>query len=479
MFFSKLKEYLATDLSRLKPKRIKSYIISKKNKIIEQEERLNNAIEQDMSGSKLALSLIWQKKFWIIGLTVLFMALLCVVFYSLSDNTLTTTMSLNYQEGSKGLNPNSTRFNMYELKSNAVMERALRYMGLTGDIAPEELANNISIDNSDQKAITYDASDQSGYFISTSFKVKYNRNKNMGSISTQDIMTMICKAYNDIFHENYSDKRTVLTFDIGDTSDMEYVEIGDALTRHAQQMNEYLSRRVSENGTFKAETTGQTFQTVNRLVQNLVDYDISKYESYVLETGLAKNKTEFIQTLYYKNSVLDIKYQKAMADYSVRQDGISKYDEAMIGTVMIPAVNSNNEYYMSRTNIGIDYLAKDAETHLSQAKDLLKEIEINTDIINKLSERTPTLEDYTKAEEMLKNINKDFEKISQLALETDREYIKYKTKDYLTFKLNEKSLLEKLEWKKVAAGGAIFFVCLCVLFYIMGKRSLAGRGDRA
>lgn len=476
MFFSKLKEYLATDLSRLKPNRIKTYVKTKKTEISEKEAIRNNAADQDLSGAGLTLNIVWRKKFWIIGLTILFMAVLCAVFYYSSSNSLTTTMSLNYQEGSKGLNPNSTRFNVYELKSNEVMERALSYMGMTGNIEPEELAKNITIESSNQKNIT---ADQSSYFISTSFRVNYRRNKKMGSISTQDIMTMICKAYNDVFHDNYSDKKTVLLYNLGDTTDMEYVEIGDVLSRHAQQMKDYLSKRVSENGTFKSEATGETFQTVNRLVQNLVDYDISKYKSYVLETGLAKNKKEFIQTLYYKNSVLDIKYQKSMADYAVRQDGISKYDEAMIGTVMIPAINDKDEYYMSRTNIGIDYLAKDAETHLSAAKDTLKEIEINTDIINKLNERTPTLENYTRAEEMLKDINKEFEKISQLALETDREYIKYKTKDYLTFKQSDESLLEKIEWKKTVLGGVIFFICLCVLFYIFGRRKFAMRGGRA
>ena len=288
-------------------------------------------------------------------------------------------------------------------------------------------------------------------------------------------MTMICKAYNDVFHENYADKKTALTYNMADITDMEYVEIGDELTILANQMDEYLSGRVSENGTYKSVETGQTFQTVKRMVQNLLEYDISKYKSFVLETGLAKEKEQFIQTLYYKNSVLDMQYQKSMADYSVRQDGISKYDEAMIGTVMIPAVNEKNEYYMSRTNIGIDYLAKDAEFHLSAAKDTLKEIEINTDIINKLSERTPAVGDYEKAEEMLKNINNEFKNISEIALATDREYIKYKTKDYLTFKNVELSLVQKLSLKKVIALGAVFFALICALFYFMSKRKLRNR----
>jgi len=396
-------------------------------------------------------------------------------FYVKSDDDIITTMSLNYQEGSKGLNPNSTRFNMYELKSNQVLERAIQYMGAENDITPEELAENISIENTNQKQIKVD--DESSYFIATSFRVEYKRNDKLGMISTDDVVKLLCKAYNDIFHEQYSDNQAALQYDIGDITDMEYVEIGDSLNMCADRMKSYLSTRVKENGTFKSENTGETFQTVSRLVQNLQDYQISKYDSYVLETGLAKNKTEFIQTLYYNNSVLDMQYQKSMADYAVRQDGITKYDEAMIGTVMIPSINEKDEYYMSRTNIGIDYLAKDAETHLSEAKDTLKKIEVNNDIIKKLGERTPTLENFRRAEEMLREITGEFERISQIALETDREYIKYNTKDYLTFMRYDKSIFEQLEYKKVLVLGAAFMILLCILFYIVGKRR-ARRGGR-
>ncbi len=49
---------------------------------------------------------------------------------------------------------------------------------------------------------------------------------------------------------------------MADITDMEYVEIGDELTILANQMDEYLSGRVSENGTYKSVETGQTFQTV-------------------------------------------------------------------------------------------------------------------------------------------------------------------------------------------------------------------------
>lgn len=476
MFFSTLKEYLTSDLGKVKPKRIKDVVKEKRKKLFSAEKRKRRAEGTGASGSRRMLVMLWRNKFLILLFTVIFMVALSAGYYIKRGDNIITTMSLNYQEGSKGLNPNSTRFNVYELKSNEVLKRALEYMGVEDRITIDEFAKNITIENTNQKQIKVD--DQSSYFISTSFRVIYRRNDNLGRISTDDVVKMLCKAYNDIFHEQYSDNQAALKYDIGDITSMEYVEIGDSMNMCADRMKAYLAARVKANGTFKSEATNETFQTVSRLVQNLQDYQISKYNSYVLETGLARNKSEFIQTLYYNNSVLDMQYQKSMADYAVRQDGITKYDEAMIGTVMIPSINEQDEYYMSRTNIGIDYLAKDAETHLSAAKDTLKQIEINNDIIEKLGERTPTLENFGRAEEMLRDIESEFERISRIALETDKEYIKYNTKDYLTFMRYQPTFFEEIRIKRVLAGGLVFCILICCLFCFIGRRR-AKRGGRA
>ena len=140
IIFEKLKEYIKEDFGKFKNMNIKKSVLNKK------EYMENTAVVAEKDPAKLGLSstktivfLLWKKKFKIIFSTIAFMLILCVFFAYQSGNTVNTTMSLNYEEGSKGLNPNSTRFNMYELKSNAVLERAIQYLGLTGDITPEQL----------------------------------------------------------------------------------------------------------------------------------------------------------------------------------------------------------------------------------------------------------------------------------------------------------------------------------------------------
>lgn len=473
MFIKDLRGYIKQDVEKLDVSGFKEQINERATKKKKNKKQLDKGAETSgLSPTRIVLLQLWRRKFQIISLTVVFVLILCIFFAFQNRNTVNVTMSLNYEEASKGLNPNSTRFNMYELVSNEVMEQAISYMGLQDVLTPEQLANNISIKSTNSKAIDIAASQ---YFISTSFNVTYKKNRHI-DMSVEDMMTMICKAYNVFFHKNYGDKLNALSYDLDDISNMEYVEICDAMERQASRMELYVHKRAKENGSFRSDDTGETFQTLERLFQNLSNYDISKLRAFVLETGLAKDKTSFIQTLNYKNSVLDMEFQKYTANYSIRQDTIAMYDESMIGTVMIPSINEKNEYYMSRTNIGIDYLAKDAESSLEKSTATLKEIETNRDVIDRLSVGVPTAEDYKKADEMINEIIQEFNQISQLATVTDKEYIKYKTKDYITFQTTDLSVFERLSIKKVIVIGILFLLAICIIFYYVDKNKLRKRG---
>ena len=475
MFFKSLFGYLKQDIGRLGSAKKQ---VGKFMKHRNDHGSDNNvlSLNADSAERSTPLIILLKRKYLIISLTVLVLIILSTFFAIQNSNTVSTIMSLNYAEGSKGLNPNSTRFNMYELRSHEVMERAIQYMGLSGQLTPEELAENVMIENSNPMEI---GTDENSYFISTSFRVTYTRNSGVkDNISTSDMLSMICKAYNDIFHERYGDKRSALVYSNEDISDKEYVEIGDDMQLQASRMQQYLQQRVSENGGFRSEETGETFQTLKKMIDNLLTYDIARYKSYILETGIAKNKAEFIQTLYYNNSVLDKDYQRSMAEYAVRQDAISRYDEVMIGTVMIPSVNERQDYYMSRANIGIDYLARDAETHLSNAKSILKQIEINNDIIYKLSLNVPTEAGYQVADQMINDIIDKFEEISELSMLTDRDYISYKTKDYLTFAMREPSIAEKISLTKSLVLSVLFMLALCAVVYGVDKHKTKARGIR-
>ena len=107
----------------------------------------------------------------------------CILVMYLGDfDKKSVILSLNYEEASKGQNPNYTRYNIYELKSDETMEKVIRYAGLQDVITPAELAGNIDIaENNSGKKI--DPLDGNTYYISTSYTVTYRKNSQIKNIS--------------------------------------------------------------------------------------------------------------------------------------------------------------------------------------------------------------------------------------------------------------------------------------------------------
>lgn len=378
----------------------------------------------------------------------------------------TILLSLNYEEASKGQNPNYTRYNIYELKSDDMMERVIEYAGLQNVLTPSELAGNIDIaENSSGKVIN--PLDENTYYISTSYTITYHKNKQIKNISTDDMMELICRAYNDIFHEQYVGTKSVLQYDLGDIEGKEYIEIAKLFQNKSGQMLRYMEQRIQENATYRSEVTGQSFQTISKMIRNVQDYSIKKYYAFALETGLSRNKDHYIRTLNYKNDMLNIKYSKFMIDYNVRKESVQNYDSAMIGTVMVPSVNERNEYYMSRTNIGTDYLTKDASYSLTEGSAVERDIIENNDIIAKVSGSTGIDTDYAKAEELIKSVDAELKNVAAIADNTDKDYIKHTTKDYLTFNESSNSEGKMFIFESVIGSAVVFFIFLCIIYYMI------------
>ena len=399
--------------------------------------------------------------------------LMCVfVFISLivtctgSFNKKSVVLSLNYEEASKGQNPNLTRYNVYELKSDRVMERVISNAGLQDVLTPTELSEHIDIaENSSGKTI--DPNDSSTYYISTSYTVSYRMNREIKNISVDDMMTLICKSYNDMFHEEYVGTKSVLKYDLGDIEGKEYIEIAKLFTNKSDQMLRYIQQRIEENATYRSDITGQSFQTIKKMIQNVQDYSIKKYSAFVLESGLSRNKDHYIRTLNYKNDMLNIKYQKFMIDYNVRKQQVQDYDSAMIGTVMVPSINEKQEYYMSRTNTGTDYLTKEADYSLSQGNAVDRDIIDNNDIIAKVNASTADEESYKKADELIKTVDEELKQVANTADTTDKEYIKHTTKDYLTFTEYTGSGNKMFILETVIGTAVVFFIILCAVYYVI------------
>lgn len=430
------------------------------------DEKFTNVNLEDANIFKRILFIVLSNIKTIAVLMCVFVFISLIVTYTGSFNKKSVVLSLNYEEASKGQNPNLTRYNVYELKSDRVMERVISNAGLQDVLTPTELSEHIDIaENSSGKTI--DPNDSSTYYISTSYTVSYRMNREIKNISVDDMMTLICKSYNDMFHEEYVGTKSVLKYDLGDIEGKEYIEIAKLFTNKSDQMLRYIQQRIEENATYRSDITGQSFQTIKKMIQNVQNYSIKKYSAFVLESGLSRNKDHYIRTLNYKNDMLNIKYQKFMIDYNVRKQQVQDYDSAMIGTVMVPSINEKQEYYMSRTNTGTDYLTKEADYSLSQGNAVDRDIIDNNDIIAKVNASTADEESYKKADELIKTVDEELKQVANTADTTDKEYIKHTTKDYLTFTEYTGSGNKMFILETVIGTAVVFFIILCAVYYVI------------
>ena len=203
------------------------------------------------------------------------------------------------------------------------------------------------------------------------------------------------------------------------------------------------------------------------MLQNVQDYSIKKYTAFAEENGLTKERDHYVRTLTYKNAMSNIKYREYMIDYNVRKTSVANYDEAMIGTVMIPSVNDNDDYYMSRTNIGTDYLTKQADEALSDSVWLQREMLGVDETVAKINASAASDDDYVRANEMINSVQSELVNVARIADATDKEYLKHTTKDYLTFAFVDDVSGKIALLRDILLATVIFIIFAAIMLYFV------------
>ena len=394
-------------------------------------------------------------------------------FYIESENSATTEMSLNYEESANGLNPNSTRFNAFDFASQEVVENMLAYAGIDKkSVDVNSLMRSISIRPTNARAFSED-----NYYISTSYRITLKKPPEIKDMSAKDLLSLLCKAYKDNLYSKYTENRSILGFDIDEFHDEEFLQIADLLDLKAQQIEKYLNTRAKQNKTFTEQESDESFKSLAQKVEDLRTYDISKYRTFVIQAGPSYDRAKYTKALSYVNLIKGIDYKKDMAAYDVRNDGIKLYDESMISVVMIPSIDkSKSTYYMAKTKTGMDYMASQADDYLLTAQETSKEIATNEDIINKMNASSNSADNIQKAKDMINDIRRKFTELSKHIELVDKAYVKYRTKDYVTFKNSNPSIKQKISLDTLVTLAALMLAGIFAVIWLR-LRYFSG-GDR-
>ncbi len=401
----------------------------------------------------------------IVGAVVL--ALICNIFhYNFNKSFATVKMSLNYSQASQGLNPNSTRFSIYEFTCNDVLERTIKAAGLTDKITPEELKDAITVVPDDKS----DSENQDQY-VCTTYSIKYTRPRQIRGIDSLNMLEIYCSAYKDYFIENHGDNSAILYYDSNAFNHVEpYLKLNDAELK-AKQILRYVEQRITENTSYTDSKTGDSFLSVMKEINQIVEYDIPNIYGFIRESGISVDKADLLATLRYKNKILSTDHNIMIAHYEADNYGISLYDEAMSGIVLVPAVDVNNKYYMSRTETALDTMADAARESLELATEVQKEITDTSHTVTQMEAVETTEGNIDRAADMIVELDDRIDKISKKLQTLDASYINYKTHNYLTFKYTVANFLKCIDISATLIEVMIYLVVCYLAAVVITKRN--------
>ena len=367
---------------------------------------------------KGALELVRKRKLIVIAAFVLVFAVLCGCHYLMNMRTAGTVLSLDYEEASRGLAPNRTRFNIYEIRSGEVMERLIEH---------------------------------------TSFVIRFTSKGAVRNRSADDMLALLCKVYREYFVEHYGFNHSILSFDVNDLKfNDEYLMTADLLELKCGQLEKYVQIRKRESKNYSDPETGTTFSALEQRAKNFYTYDIAKLRSYIIENGIVNDRSGMDTMLSYKARMDRLMYNKLIAAYDEDNRGIELYDTAMSAIVMIPTQDQTMQYYMSRTKTGMDNMALHADAQLIGATERMEQIEYDTYLMEKFRKSRPDPKQKEKADAMIRQMQTSLEKLAADIQVVDSSYTSTKARDYLGFSEDDAGVAERF-------GLALSFLCTVLI----------------
>lgn len=376
------------------------------------------------------LEAIWKGKWLIIFITIIALIVTGVGTYIMlpQSKSVVAIIELNYPGIELGQNPDGTKFDIMQLKSPYVIEKALKKteMGALG-IKSDEIRRNIDInpiipDDIAERAETLIRQGSEYVYYPSEFKITYKVNKAFSYNQGIALVETIISEYQEYFNSMYSDIKTIektigsMSFD-----DYDYPDVVQVMNIQIKGVQEFLTEKIEEDSNFRSSETGYSFADLNRSFDILITVDTSKLESLVNSNTLTKDRDKLIKDYEYKVKRMELDRAKKNSeaeeakklmdqfkkeDFVIIPDGSGKdlraeNPQSYYNTLAETAIKASVE--ATALQHEIDYYKKEIERLLSvtekaniqltteadQLIDTIKEKII--DLINKTNE---TIEDY-------------------------------------------------------------------------------------
>ena len=421
---------------------------------------------------------VWRWK-WLLLLSTLLVAAI-VAYASVSESLAWagSYIKLDYDSAHDGLAPNGTRFNIYDIKSERLMTRALELTGLDDAMTWWELADCLVVAPTRTQSV-------SKRYIATEYSAELTRTDAFGSVSARSMLDVICRLYYQDFLRQNGVNHAQLNVDWTVLDEMEYAEIGEFIRSRANILRQFLQARIDQSGGYESENPAQSFRALLNTVGTFQTVYIDKYSAFIEQSRLYRNASLYQNKLTYQRMLIDQSYQLSRAQFANREQALNEYQESLIAIVMVPTYYAGNGLYMSRTQTGIDTLTNEAETYSSiSQKQALKLDKIDASIASLTKAQgaatlpLPTQEERqaaatVKAEALIDDITTQFDALIQAVTEADEAYAAYTVRDYVSFPQASLSLTSAYGLKRTAMAAGSWFVLAALLLFAVDQRRQA------
>lgn len=369
-------------------------------------------------------------------------------------------ISLNYSEASQAQNSNGTRYNMAEIISDEVVEKAIK-KGALKDVTVNELKECLLVYPSVQGGV----GDETEYHISTEFTVEYHATKNTSHLDSENVIKLVTAAYKEYYIEKYTDNFKLDT-DKPDFGNMEYMDIVAYFDKETMSILNYLYGMAEKNPSF-VTSNKSTFNSIAGKVYQFKETQINQnLRSLILQNGIVRDKNGYVERLTYQNKNTDFDRQKNSASYNICNQAIKMYSEEMTRVVLVPTWDQAGKYYMGRTKVGVDELSVMATEYSDYVASNEKEIMDNNLIINKIAASAPGPQLYEAADSLVESIYESIKGFEREAINAGREYSNHRMNQCIAMNIYGISIMSELKTLILFAA----FLYISLMLYSISKK---------
>ncbi len=397
---------------------------------------------------------------WILLICFVTTAVYGVVNHFELRKSIHAVVSLNYSEASQALNSNGTRYNMAEIISDEVVQRAIE-KGAFQNVTVKQLKNCLVV----YPCVQGGVGDESQYHISTEFAVEYHASKDTAHLDSENVIKLIASAYKEYYIEKYTDNFR-LDETKPDFSQMEYMDIVSYFDKEAQAILNYLYGMSGKTPSF-VTANGSTFHSIAGKVFQFKETQINQnLRSLILQNGIVRDQNAYVDRLSYQNQNVEFDRQKNEVSYNLCNQAIDMYSEEMTRVVLVPTWDQSGKYYMGRTKVGVDELSVMATNFSNYVASNEKEIMDNNLVIDRIQSGNRDAQIAASADTLIETIYQSIKGFEKEAITAGREYSRHRMNQCIAVSIYGTSLGNELKTLILFAA----FLYASLVLYLISKK---------